>query len=59
MVMTEGVPVYRANWGKWEKVKSWGLAGRRVQELLDFHSGGFEPQNIKWWILGQGCQESA
>ena len=30
MVMTEGVPVYRANWGKWEKVKSWGLAGRRV-----------------------------
>ena len=24
MVMTEGVPVYRANWGKWKKVKSWG-----------------------------------
>lgn len=24
MVKTEGVPVYRANWGKWKKVKSWG-----------------------------------
>lgn len=21
MVMTEGVPVYRANWGKWEKLR--------------------------------------